>query len=79
MMGIIDEKINQHIGWGSGKMIDNANLGKRSGQGSVARILADAAKCGTRQTSQLNRISEKLNSFRNLKRFVCSVTRPHQS
>ena len=80
MMGINDEQINQHIGWGSGKMIDHyANLGKICGPGSVARKLADAAKCGTSQTSQLNSISEKLNSFRNLKRFVCSVTKPHQS
>ena len=80
MMGINDEQINQHIGWGSAKMIDHyANIGKICGPGSVARKLADAAECGTRQASQLNSISEKLNSFRNLKRFAFSDLESHQS
>ena len=61
-------------------MIDHyANIGKICGPGSVARKLADAAECGTRQASQLNSISEKLNSFRNLKRFALSDLESHQS
>ena len=78
MMGINDEQINQHIGWGKGKMIDHyANIGKICGPDSVARKLADAAKCSTSKTSEQNSISERLNSFRNLKRFFFS--KPHSS
>ena len=73
MMGINDDQINKHIGWGNAKMIDHyANIGQLCGPGSVAKRLAEAASLNQQGSSELSEISCRMNKYRNLKRFYFS-------
>ena len=59
-------------------MIDHfANTGKLCKPNSFARQLADAATCSSSRLSELNSISKKMNSFRNLKRFFFADLKSH--
>ena len=70
MMGVNDDQINQHIGWGNSSMIDHyANIGQLCGPSSVARKLSDAAHVTQRGSSELRQISKKMSELRNLKPF----------
>lgn len=70
LLGLNDEKVNQHIGWNSRNMLNHySNIGKLCGPNSVATILSDAADSTDKDESQLCKISKTVTSMQALQKF----------
>ena len=70
MLGVDDEHINEHIGWGRGSMIDHyASIGNICGPKGVARKLSDAAQRNLAGQSDLSEIAQNMSGYRKLTRF----------
>ena len=70
MLGVNDDNINAHIGWGRGRMVDHyAGIADLYGPRGAARQLSDAAQKNTLGSSELVRIDRDMSNLHSLKRF----------
>ncbi|WAR14864.1 hypothetical protein MAR_004969 [Mya arenaria] len=75
MLGLADTSINQHIGWGSGGMLDHyARVGTLCSPNSVAATLSDAAALQPDGVSRLEVISKQFSRLEHLSKFSCDNT-----
>lgn len=70
MLGVDDDGINKHIGWGSGKMVDHyASVGKLCSPKAAATVLSNAAENLGKGGSSFDKVSQKYSDLSKLKPF----------
>lgn len=70
MLGVQDELISNHVGWGGNKMLEHyAGIGDLCGPKSAAKRLSEAADENEHGVSELCKISRNFAALRNLQRF----------
>lgn len=70
MLGVNDEGINQHVGWGTKNMVDHyANVGKLISPKGPASILSQAAENLGKGSSSFDKVSNQYTGLSKLKSF----------